>query len=265
MINPKELNMNKYLVWTPLVGMMVLSLFACANEGSSNSSSGALTLLEECENEKDIVGTAIEAGADTLVAAVVCAELDDALSEPNGPYTVFGPTDDAFAELGLTADNVCEALPKEALTEILLYHVAFGAFDAEAALDEEEIETLQGGDVEVEDEDGMVFVNDAKVVIPDVCTTNGIIHVIDAVLIPGSDDDDDDDSDDGDDDDSDDGDDDDSDDGDDDDSDDGDDDDSDDGDDDNDDDDDSDDDDDDDNDDDDDSDDDDDDDDSDDE
>jgi uncharacterized surface protein with fasciclin (FAS1) repeats len=196
--------MNKYLFWTPLVGILSLSLVACATEGSGNSSSGALSLLEDCENEKDIVGTAIEAGAETLVAAVVCAELVDALSEPNGPYTVFGPTDAAFAELGLTPDNVCEALPKEALEEILLYHVALGAFDAEAALEEEEIETLQGGDVEVEDEDGMVFVNDAKVVIPDVCTTNGIIHVIDAVLIPGSDDDDDDDSDDGDDDDSDD-------------------------------------------------------------
>jgi len=132
----------------------------------------------------DIVDTAIATG-ETLVAALVETELDDAL-RAEGPFTVFAPSDDAFAalltELDLTAE---ELLALEGLSDILLYHVIPGEVFAADVLDAApfEVETLAGEMLNVEVIDGAVFINDAQVVTTDIETSNGVIHVIDSVLL----------------------------------------------------------------------------------
>ncbi len=100
----------------------------------------------------------------------------------DGPFTVFAPTDDAFAALGLTDEELL-ALPN--LKEILLYHVLPGALNGDAVAAEEKLETLLGKDVEVSVVDGTnLFINSSKVIIGNIEAANGIIHVIDAVLLP---------------------------------------------------------------------------------
>jgi transforming growth factor-beta-induced protein len=136
------------------------------------------------EPEKDIVDTAIAAeGFDTLVAAVVAAGLVDAL-KGDGPFTVFAPTDEAFAALPA---GVLEKLldNPDILAKVLLYHVVAGQVLAETVitLNGVEVTTLQGQKVTVTVGDD-VLVNDAKVVATDILCTNGVIHVIDKVLIP---------------------------------------------------------------------------------
>lgn len=130
----------------------------------------------------DIVETAVNAGTfNTLVKAVEAAEVVELLKSP-GPYTVFAPTDDAFAKLPEgTLDSLLQDIQK--LKRILLYHVAFGDVRAEDLMQIEEAETVEGSIVAIESSDG-IKVNDAKVVKTDILTDNGVIHVIDAVLIP---------------------------------------------------------------------------------
>jgi len=131
---------------------------------------------------KNIIETAVAAGTcNTLVTAVTAAGLVDTLSGP-GPFTVFAPNDDAFAKLPKeTLDNVLA--DKEQLTKILTYHVVAGKKMAADISTITKAETLQGGDVDINSEDG-VKVNDANVVTADVECSNGVIHVIDTVLMP---------------------------------------------------------------------------------
>jgi len=138
---------------------------------------------------QDIPTTATNNGSfTTLVAALGAADLVQALSG-DGPFTVFAPTDDAFAALP-AALVPCLLLPenKEALTSILTYHVANGDVASSDLTDGQVIPTLlDGQDVTVKIMgDGTVMINDAHVVIPDVDTTNGVVHAIDAVLVPPS-------------------------------------------------------------------------------
>ncbi len=119
----------------------------------------------------------------TLVAALQAADLVDALSG-EGPFTVFAPTDDAFAQLPEgTVEALLEDIPT--LTDILLYHVVSGAVLAEDVVMLDEAETLLGEFVSIRVENGMVFVDDAQVIITDIVADNGVIHVIDSVLLPG--------------------------------------------------------------------------------
>lgn len=118
----------------------------------------------------------------TLTAAVVAADLADTLAGA-GPFTVFAPTDDAFAALRPgTVEALLNDIPT--LTSILLYHVVSGAVDAETVVGLDSAETLNGADVSIRVENGSVFVNDSQVIITDINATNGIVHVIDAVLLP---------------------------------------------------------------------------------
>ena len=139
------------------------------------------------EPELDIVDTAIAADDfDTLVAAVVEADLVDAL-KGEGPFTVFAPTDAAFADLLAALEMTAEELlALDNLADILLYHVVAGEFLAAdvLGLDGVAVETLLGETVTVSIEDENVFINDAQVITTDILCTNGVIHVIDAVLIP---------------------------------------------------------------------------------
>jgi uncharacterized surface protein with fasciclin (FAS1) repeats len=119
----------------------------------------------------------------TLVQALTAAGLVKTLEEP-GPYTVFAPTNEAFAALGGKLDELLEPQNKKELAEILTYHVAPGEVASSQLEDGQRIETVQGEDVEIGIEGKEVTVNGARVVMPDVSTSNGIVHVIDEVLIP---------------------------------------------------------------------------------
>jgi transforming growth factor-beta-induced protein len=118
----------------------------------------------------------------TLIAAVVAADLVDALSAV-GQRTVFAPTDEAFAALGLDASNI-GSLPKETLTNILLYHVAPGRRYAEDVVSSDRIRMSNGGFTMIRLENGAAYINDSQIVATDVEASNGLIHVIDAVLLP---------------------------------------------------------------------------------
>ena len=132
---------------------------------------------------KDIVDTAVEAGSfTTLVAADQAAGLVETL-KGEGPFTVFAPTDEAFAAL---PEGTVEALLADipALTDILLYHVVPGKVMAADVVNLTSAATVQGSDLAIVVEDGKVMINGANVVTTDIETSNGVIHVIDAVLIP---------------------------------------------------------------------------------
>jgi len=133
----------------------------------------------------DIVDIAVSAGSfDTLVAAVQAAGLVDVLKS-DGPFTVFAPTDEAFAKLpaGTVAD-LLKPENKDQLVAILTYHVVPGKVTARDALAARSAATVEGQSVEIGIAKGALSVNDSKVLDNDIEASNGIIHVIDAVLIP---------------------------------------------------------------------------------
>ncbi|NJN95214.1 MAG: DUF4397 domain-containing protein [Anaerolineales bacterium] len=119
---------------------------------------------------------------ETLVAALQAADLVETL-QGDGPFTVFAPTDDAFAKLPAgTLEALLNDIP--ALKEILLYHVVPGKFLAADVVQQTELTTAKGDKVKIKVEGGKVFVNDAQIIITDIEASNGVIHVIDTVLIP---------------------------------------------------------------------------------
>jgi len=134
---------------------------------------------------KDIVDTAVEAGDfTTLVSAVTAADLVDTL-KGEGPYTVFAPTDAAFAAVPKETLDALLADPKGALTDVLTYHVASGKVMASDLSDGMMIDTVNGAQLEVKiNADGTVMIGDATVTTADIETSNGVIHVIDTVLVP---------------------------------------------------------------------------------
>ena len=136
-------------------------------------------------SKKDIVETALDAGVfKTLATALTEADLVSAL-QGDGPFTVFAPTDDAFAKLpkgtveGLLKD-------KEALKNILLYHVVSGNVSSKEVVKIDKAETLAGSNVNIKVKDGSVFINESQVTTADVHASNGVIHIIDTVLLPPS-------------------------------------------------------------------------------
>ncbi len=136
----------------------------------------------EDDEAKTIVETAIEADDfNTLVAAVEAAGLVDTLNG-EGPFTVFAPTDEAFDNLFASAE--IDMNDTETLTEVLTYHVASGAIMAADVVNMTSIPTLQGGELTVEVTDEGVMVGGANVTATDIVCSNGVIHVIDAVLMP---------------------------------------------------------------------------------
>jgi transforming growth factor-beta-induced protein len=140
---------------------------------------------EEPEMAKSIVDIAAEDGRfSTLVAAVEAAGLAETLSG-EGSFTVFAPTDEAFAALPEgTVEGLLADIP--ALTDILLYHVLEGAVMAAEVVDLNSAKTLQGQSVDISTEDGKVMIDGAEVLITDIEASNGVIHVIDSVILPES-------------------------------------------------------------------------------
>ena len=138
------------------------------------------------QDQMDIVDTAVADGRfTTLVTAVQAAGLVDTLKS-DGPFTVFAPTDDAFAALPAGALDGLLADP-EALTNVLLYHVVAGKVMAADVVNLSSADTVLGEPIAISIVDGNVVLNDsATVIISDIETSNGVIHVIDAVLLPPS-------------------------------------------------------------------------------
>ena len=136
-------------------------------------------------SDKDIVTVAVESGNfKTLATALTETGLVEAL-QGDGPFTVFAPTDDAFAKLpGGTIESLLN--DKETLKTILLYHVVSGKVTLDKVADLSEAETLAGKNIKIKVDNGSVMINDSKVTAADVMASNGVIHIIDSVLLPES-------------------------------------------------------------------------------
>jgi uncharacterized surface protein with fasciclin (FAS1) repeats len=141
--------------------------------------------LAQEAGKKDIVDTAVSAGSfKTLVAAVKAAGLVETLKGP-GPFTVFAPTDDAFAKLPAgTLEDLLKPENKEKLRAILTYHVVPARATAKDVTGMSSAKTVNGKELTLKADGGKVMVDKAAVVKPDVEASNGVIHVIDAVLLP---------------------------------------------------------------------------------
>jgi len=137
---------------------------------------------------KDIVEVAAEAGTfKTLLAAAQAADLVDAL-KGEGPLTVFAPTDEAFAKLPEgTVETLLKPENKAKLQAVLLYHVVEGKVTSDEVVNLEYAKTLQGQKVKITVKMDKVYINDAQVIAADVEASNGVIHVIDAVILPSMD------------------------------------------------------------------------------
>ena len=147
---------------------------------------GASTVMAAHHEDKaDIVDTAVAAGSfTTLVTAVQAADLVDTL-KGEGPFTMFAPTDEAFAKLPENAvEDLLKPENKEQLVSVLTYHVVPGKIMAADAMKADSATTVQGADLAISTADGKVMINDATVVQADVKASNGVIHVIDTVLMP---------------------------------------------------------------------------------
>lgn len=163
-----------------LVGAMVVGFQAVASDCSPCGGGSASK-----SKSKDIVDVASSAGSfNTLVAAVKAAGLVETL-KGEGPYTVFAPTDEAFAKLPEgTVENLLKPENREKLRAILTYHVVPGKVTAKQVVKLSEAKTAQGQLVSIRTSDGAVMVDEARVVQTDIKASNGVIHVIDSVMIP---------------------------------------------------------------------------------
>ena len=152
---------------------------------------GAVTVFAACDDDDPIVaevGTIVEVAAEagqfnTLLTAATAAGLDDELADPNAELTVFAPTDAAFDALPAGTVDALLADPA-ALADILLYHVVAGEQDASAVLGQSFIETLNGQAIVVGETGGQPTASGAVIISTDIEASNGIIHVIDAVMLP---------------------------------------------------------------------------------
>jgi uncharacterized surface protein with fasciclin (FAS1) repeats len=144
--------------------------------------SGQMTVQAQ---QKDIVDTAVAAGSfKTLAAALKAAGLVDTL-KGKGPFTVFAPTDEAFAKLPAgTLDDLLKPENKQKLTSILTYHVVPGSAMASDVVKLKDAKTVNGKSVTIKVDGGTVMVDGAKVVKTDIAASNGVIHVIDSVILP---------------------------------------------------------------------------------
>lgn len=161
-----------------LILSLALSAVGCAHD--SGATAGTSTA-----GQRDIVDTAIAAGSfTTLVAAVEAAGLVDTLRGP-GPFTVFAPTDEAFAALPPgTVESLLRPENRDRLRAILTYHVVAGDVRAAQVVTMSSATTVQGSSVNIRTQGSNVMVNDATVVQADVGCANGVIHVIDHVILP---------------------------------------------------------------------------------
>ena len=165
------MKMLKKALFALAIGLTATSAFA----GTSNKNKAPGTIVEVAASNPDF---------STLVAAVKAAGLVDTLNS-KGPFTVFAPTNEAFAKLPAgTVENLLKPENKEKLVAILTYHVVAGKVTAAEVVKLKTAKTVNGKDVTITVGKNGVMVNDAKVTATDIMASNGVIHVIDTVLIP---------------------------------------------------------------------------------
>lgn len=141
--------------------------------------------VQDDESAKNVVQIAVGSkDHSTLVTAVKAAELVDALSNA-GPFTVFAPTNAAFDKLPAgTVEGLLKKEKKDDLTDILQYHVSVGVFKVESLQDGQVIGQVNGGNITISKKDGKVMINGKATIVASVPASNGIVHVIDEVLLP---------------------------------------------------------------------------------
>ena len=166
------------LVAALVLGLAAPMTFAGHHEGEH---------AKPMQAKADLVDTAVAAGQfNTLAAALTAAGLVDTL-KGEGPFTVFAPTDEAFAALPAgTVENLLKPENKDQLVALLTYHVVPGRYPSGRVAGLDEATTVNGETVDINAADGAVMIDGANVVMADVTATNGVIHVIDKVLMPGS-------------------------------------------------------------------------------
>ena len=162
------------------IAVASLGVVAC---GSSDSETTASTAATTMTSDETIAAVASgNADLSTLVAALTAADLVTTL-EGTGPYTVFAPTDAAFADIQSTVDTLLEPDNKTDLQQVLTYHVVPGTYTAADLKDGQKLKTVEGQDLTVSIKDGVVKVNDATVEATDITASNGVVHVINKVLV----------------------------------------------------------------------------------
>ena len=182
------------VIWNiPVIATIVFCFYACnatTNEAQkateeTSALTGGQSAVQDDESAKDVVKVA--AGSKdhtTLVAAVKQAELVDVLSNA-GPFTVFAPTNEAFDKLPKgTVDDLMKAENKEKLQDILQYHVYVGNLKTDMMRDGQTFNQVNSGNITISKKDGKVVINNSANVVATIQASNGIIHVIDAVLLP---------------------------------------------------------------------------------
>ena len=149
-------------------------------------SNGVIHVIDAVIMPKDnIVETAIAGRFDTLVTAVLAADLQGTLGDESAQFTVFAPTDEAFAKLPKgTVENLLKEENRDKLKAILTYHVVPGKVTADQVVKLHEAKTVQGGSVAIKTDSGSVMIDNAKVLKTDIHASNGVIHIIDSVIIP---------------------------------------------------------------------------------
>ena len=193
------LSMSKYLimkknVFILLSACMVLLMVSCKSSGTTDDSTVASSSevsgagqsgVQDDVSQKNVVQVAIGSkDHSTLVAAVKAAELVDVLSNA-GPFTVFAPTNAAFDKLPAgPVDGLLKPEKKNDLADILQYHVYVGSLSAESLQDGQTLGMVNGGTVKVSKKDGKIMLNGTATIVASVPASNGIIHVIDGVLLP---------------------------------------------------------------------------------
>jgi uncharacterized surface protein with fasciclin (FAS1) repeats len=176
-----------------VLAFSVLTLNACQGnqESSSNASSASETKtvgqsgVQDDASQKNVVQVAVGSkDHTTLVTAVKAGDLVDALSNA-GPFTVFAPTNDAFAKLPAgTVDNLLKPESKDALVNILQYHVSVGVYKAESLQDGQSLGQVNGDNITITKKGNDILVNGTAKIVASIPASNGIIHVVDAVLLP---------------------------------------------------------------------------------
>ncbi|HEX5654874.1 MAG TPA: fasciclin domain-containing protein [Chitinophagaceae bacterium] len=192
---------KRFFIVSAIAGFTLIMMTACNNEAKTETTTDSSTTTAESMEpapepgvmvgganmvpSKDIVDNAANsADHTTLVTAVKAAGLAETLKGA-GPFTVFAPTNEAFAKLPAgTVDNLLKPEMKNDLTKVLTYHVVPGSYRAADLKDGQKLKTAEGTELSVSIKDGKVMIDGATVTIPDILSSNGVTHVIDAVVLP---------------------------------------------------------------------------------
>jgi uncharacterized surface protein with fasciclin (FAS1) repeats len=176
-----------------LVVLLTSTIFACnsaenkeaENEMTENVQSIGQSGVQDDASQKNVVQVAISSkDHTTLVTAIKAGELVDVLSNA-GPFTVFAPTNEAFGKLPAgTVEGLLKPESKETLIDILQYHVSLGVFKMDALKEGQSIGQVNGDNIKITKKEGILYVNGNAKIVASIPASNGIIHVIDGVLLP---------------------------------------------------------------------------------